>query len=189
MGRIAFLLGLSLSSLALPACGGGGLPNPAAPTTNPTPSPAPAVAPAAVAFPNMVGGWSGTWSVSSAVRGSGLRSSNVCTQTWIISAQSAGSFTGTFQVTGGTTCSSSGSVAGEVSTSGAISLSTVDATPQSGATICTRTAGTGIYTGVVSGGAAFTAQTSDILRCTTTILGSSLTQDADRTLLLSMNKR
>ena len=71
--------------------------------------------------PNLVGGWAGTIKIN-AVAGH-LIGSNTCTHSWTITSQTAATFSGTYQLAGGTTtsCGSSGSVSGTISTTGAFS--------------------------------------------------------------------
>ena len=184
-------------------CSGGGS-SPTAPTTLTTTSTTvstPVPTPTA-RFPSMAGGWSGTLNVSVVVRGTGQRASNICTETWIVTAQTDGRFSGTFQSSGGTTasCSDSGSFTGDVSATGTLSRLTPSGTSSSGATTCTRIGGDGNFTGVVSGALALTAERRDAQRCTTTFtrppgvsptvpIQAPITVEADRTLTLTMQKR
>src|SRR3990167_7548035 len=101
-----------------------------------TPTSPTATAATAPQFPSMTGGWSGTRSMTLIERG-GLnrRDSNLCTETWIVTAQTDGRFSGTFQASGGTStpCSQSGTLGGEVSTAGGVSnLIFSDPAPQTG---------------------------------------------------------
>lgn len=179
--------------LCLAGCGGSSSsvsPSPS-PTPAPAPAPQPAPTPAPPAFPSMTGGWGGTLAITSIIRSSGARSSNTCNQTWIVTTQTGGDFSGTYQLSGGTTsaCSDAGTLSGSVATSGALSALRFVGQPQTGATVCTRISGDGSYSGVVSGAANLTAQSTDALRCTTTLAGVSASSDADRTLALAVTKR
>ncbi len=71
--------------------------------------------------PNLVGGWAGTIKFN-AVAGP-LTATNTCTHSWTITSQHGATFSGTYQLAGGTTtsCGSSGSVSGTISTTGAFS--------------------------------------------------------------------
>lgn len=175
----------------LAACGSGS-PSYTTPTPVPTPTPSPAPAPPPPSFPNMLGGWGGTLTIATITRGTGARSSNTCNQTWIVTAQTAGDFSGSQQLSGGTVsnCSDSGMVNGTVSSGGTLTSLRFVGQPQNGVTICTRLAGDGSYSGVVSSAGNITAQTTDAVRCTTTFQGQQpVSLDADRTLTLSMTKR
>ena len=178
------------------ACGSGSTASPTAPSaTTPVTTAVPAPTPAPVAqYPSMTGGWSGTLNISAVTRGSGVRSSNICTNTWIVTTQNAGRFSGTYQLSGGTTasCTSAGDLSGDVSTSGTLSGLSFTSPPQTGATTCTRISGDGTYSGVVSNASAVTASSADAQRCTTVFAGGvppPITAEADRTLTLTMNKR
>lgn len=133
-------------ALALAACGGS---SPAAPTPQP---PAPPPPPPAPTYPTMIGVWSGTSTV--AARAGTAAGSNVCTTSWNITAQSGDTFTGTFQVAGGTTtsCADAGTITGIVSTSNGIAVSLSSSFVATSG--CTKTSGDTVYTGSVVGGAA-----------------------------------
>jgi hypothetical protein len=137
-------------------------------------------------FPNMIGGWGGTFTIGIVQVGTNVRTSNVCDETWVITSQTGASFSGTFQLAGGTTstCAQSGNVGGTVSASGAVSGLT-HSVALGVLSQCTRVSGDGVMTGVVSNASALTAQCTDRLRCTV----GSVTSDNDRTLSLSLNKR
>lgn len=97
-----------LSLVCLVGCGSSSsssvAPSPSpTPAPSPAPAPQPAPAPAPAVFPSMTGGWGGTLAITSTIRSSGARSSNTCNQTWIVTTQTGGDFSGTFQLSGGTT--------------------------------------------------------------------------------------
>jgi hypothetical protein len=138
------------------ACGSGNNTTAYVPTA-PTPPPAPT-------YPSMVGPWTGTTTITAAIVG-GLSGSNTCTETWLVDSQSGGSFSGTFQTSGGTTtsCAQAGTFSGTVSTSGSLSVrfsSTLN--PLTG---CARTGGSDSFSGLLSGGTG-TLQMSQTLHCT-----------------------
>ena len=173
---------LSLSVLIVACSGRSAVVTPTAPT--------PVVTPAA--FPAMTGGWSGTRSITLVERGGfNRRDSNTCTETWILTTQTDGRFSGTFQIAGGTTttCSQSGTVTGEVSTSGTLSALVFTDPPPTGLTVCRRTGGSAEFSGVVANAAAVTAQRVDVQSCTVTAGTLVVTADWDRTTALAMNKR
>lgn len=92
---------VSLALVLLAACGG----------SSPTAPPPPPITQPPIT--NMLGGWSGTsimtWTVNNQA---GSRS---CTETWLISNQTNGSFTGTFQVSGDRPdCVTGGTISGDV---------------------------------------------------------------------------
>jgi hypothetical protein len=121
------------------ACSGSSSPVPA-PTAPPSVQPV---------YPNMIGGWNGTLTINATIVG--VNASNACAESWIITGQSNGDFSGTFQLTGGTTtpCAQSGSVSGTVTTSGTVSAGhsvTIGISLN-----CVRISGDGVYSGVVSG--------------------------------------
>lgn len=132
--------------LALVACGGTS--SQTAPTPTPvTPAPAPTPQPS---YPNMLGTWGGTLTI---VASAGNQSaSNTCTHTWNVTSQTDGVFTGTFQLTGGTTvaCAQAGNVSGTVDITGhltGVSLGVVVGVNAA----CVRTSGTGLFVGQLSG--------------------------------------
>lgn len=139
--------------------------------------------------PSLVGGWVGTFSVSVAFPQTGEKGSNTCIETWVISGQAAGAFSGTYQTSGGTTttCAQAGAVTGSVSAAGTITNLQHSASVGGGlppGMTCTRLSGSEVLSGVLSG-AALTAQGTDRLRCT----GFGLTLDADRGMTIAMNRR
>ena len=72
-------------------------------------------------FPNMLGIWTGTFTFVRSINPPGA--SNTCTMSWTVTSQSAGQYSGVYQLTGGTPdpCGSIGNVSGSVSTGGNIS--------------------------------------------------------------------
>ena len=148
----------------------------------PVPAPAPVPVPAPQA-PNLVGGWVGTYTIATVNRGTGLRSSNTCNESWIVTIQTGGQFSGTFQLSAGTTitCAQSGTLFGTVSTTGALSRLIHSVTL--GSLPCPRILGDGTMSGIASS-TGVTAQATDRVRCT-----DILTYETDRTLTITLNKR
>ena len=147
----------------------------------PAPSaPAPVPAPHA---PDLVGEWAGTYTIATVDRGTGLRSSNTCHESWMVTMQTRGQFWGTFRLSAGTTitCAQSGTFSGTVSTTGALSALTHSVPLAS--LPCARISGDGTMNGTASS-TAVTAQATDRVRCT-----NILTYETDRSLSLVMNKR
>jgi hypothetical protein len=134
----------------------------------------------------MLGGWSGTLNVASVQVDTGVGAPNTCNEAWTIAAQNGERFSGSFQLTGGTTgtCAQSGDVNGVVSTSGRISglahSVTLGALPG-----CTRVAGDGTMEGVVTNPSSLSAESRDRVRCPT----GSATTDSDRSITLLMTRR
>lgn len=131
---------LALIIVTAAACGSSSPSSPSMPS---------APVPTAPVYPNLVAGWSGTATIGAV--GGGAAASNVCQTTWVITSQSAGSFSGSYQLSGGTTttCGQSASVQGTVDTTGQISIaftSNQSAVP-AGCTIAGGTAMTGVVTG------------------------------------------
>lgn len=160
--------------------------SPAAPSQSappaPIPSPAP-VPPQAPEAPNLLGGWTGIYSIATVDRGTGLRHSNTCDEEWLVTDQTGGQFSGTFQLSGGTTtpCAHSGTIAGALSMTGALSGLAHSVTL--GSLPCSRILGDGRMSGFASS-TAVTAQSTDRVRC-----NNPFTYETDRTLTLAMNKR
>lgn len=173
-------LAVLVIAVTVVACSGDSNAPSAAPSA---PPPAQVLPPTAPAFPAMTGGWAGTATFTLTNRATGRRDSNICMDTWIITAQTAGRFSGTFQSAGGTPqpCAASGTMAGDVSTTGAVSGLTF--TPA--ASQCSRIAGDGMFSGVISNANALTAQATDAIRC----VGQSVTTESDRTIVLALTKR
>jgi hypothetical protein len=130
------------------------------------------VAVSGAAYPNMNGAWAGT-STASAVGQSG-----VCNMTWIAAGQTGTEFSGTWQ-NSGSLCGQAGTFSGTVSTSNAVTGVSFIATV--GASNCTRIAGDGLFSGVVTGTNA-TLKSTDTIRCPG--LG-----DLSRSRTLSMRKQ
>lgn len=142
--------------------------------------------------PNLVAGWSGTLTVAGVLLIPGQtaqRATNICNQSWVITSQSGGRFSGTWQSSGGTiaSCAQAGTLTGTVSASGQISDlqfgASVGTAPPSGFT-CTRVSGSEVFAGIASN-ASITAQAADRLRCS----GAGGTADLERTMDLSMTRR
>lgn len=160
------------------------------PTQTPTPAPQPAPQPApppAPVYPIMAGGWSGKLTLTVTVRQTGERATNVCDQSWVVSTQFTDTFTGTWQISGGTAggCGQAGPLIGRVTTAGAVVG--LDFSAILGASSgCTRSSGTGVFAGIVSNNATtVTAQSTDVVQCV--VAGATL--DGDRLLSLEMTKR
>lgn len=158
--------------LACAACGS----SPAAPTAVTPPAPQP---------PSVTGLWQGTMTIAIVEVGTGLRASNVCTQALTITSQQNPGFTGTYQLSGGTTtaCADSGTVSGSIQVDGSIAVAPQSTLPP-GPTVCNRIAGNGVFSGLVSGGT-MSAQSTDTVSCTT----GGITSTANRTLSWAMTKR
>jgi hypothetical protein len=109
----------------------------------------------ASALPNLNGSWSGT-QVTTGSAGAGT-----CSMSWIISGQTAVTFSGGWQ-TNGATCGQAGTLAGSVSTSSGVMG--VSFTATFGTSPCTRVGGDGLFNGVMSG-TNVTIQSSDTVRC------------------------
>lgn len=140
-----------LLALLMVGCGG------STPTAPPTPAPP--------VYPNMVGGWAGTvantWIAEGPITGS-----RTCSETWLITAQSGGAFSGAFQTTPGTApeCARSGSIEGNVSQDGTLSFRFGSGSGIS-TTECVRIAGPRDFQGLVSPNGAITAGSVIVLRC------------------------
>lgn len=172
---------LVVGLLALMAAACGGHSPITASQSAPAPSaPGPAPAPEA---PNLVGGWVGTYTIATVDRGTGLRSSHACSQSWIVTIQTGGQFSGTFQRMAGTTitCAQPGTFFGTISTTG--ELSGLIHSVTLGSLPCSRILGDGTMSGIASS-TAVTAQATDRVRC-----ANIFTYEIDRTLTLAMNKR
>ncbi len=171
--------------------------SPTAPTPTPTPTPAttpaptPPPTPPPPTFPSMVGGWSGTLAVSWIRRTTigDVRNSTTCDITWLISSQTAGGFSGTYQNSGsgGTAspCSSAGTVSGTISSAGVVTAS-----PMTLPSPCTRTSGTGAFTGIMSANGGLTAQGNDVIHCTIVLAPDvTVVYDEERAMTLLLNRR
>jgi len=121
-------------------------------------------------FPSMIGNWSGTLNINSGA--------NVCTYSWSIGNQAGGSFSGSYQVGGGSCRQASSTVSGTVSEAGALSFGPL-LPLDSG---CTRLAG-GTTTGTVSGNS-LSAAASETIRCD----GQTGTFEFTRSYALSLAK-
>ena len=101
----------------------------------------------------------------------------------MVATQTRGQFSGTFQLSAGTTitCAQSGTFSGTVATTGALSALT-HSVPH-GSLPCARLSGDGTMSGTASS-IAVAAQATDAVRCT-----NILTYETDRSLTLVMNKR
>ena len=136
-------------------------------------------------FPNMLGIWTGTLTFVGSINPPGA--SNTCTMSWTVTSQSAGQYSGVYQLTGGTEnpCGGIGNVSGTVSTGGTISSLTFS--PALGiVSMCTVSAGSGpqVFSGTVSG-AALTAASTESIQCTS----GSTTSVGSRSLTISVTKQ
>lgn len=137
----------AVTLLGLLGCGG-----PSAPTVAPTPPP--------VVYPNMLGGWAGNWTQTYATpRTNG---DSVCADLWIVTGQSEGSFSGTFQRSGEGVCPGNGTISGSVTPSGDVRFSY---TANGGPLLCRLIAGSGTFVGVVSPAGGLTARAAYNLHC------------------------
>lgn len=145
---------LLLLALALMGCG-----SPSAPSV-PTPAP--------ITYPNMVGGWAGTWmQVYSA---NGQRANLTCSTVWIVGGQSADQFSGTIQWSGDGACSAAASLVGSVSPAGEVHLS-----PRGQSSgLCTFTTGEPDYHGFVSPAGGITVQQTYNTHCAGAQYGSGV---------------
>ena len=136
---------LALSLLIVPACGGS--------------SPTSAAPPSA---PSLMGNWSGT-RLELLISGA-ANISTTCKEVWSITSQTQGQFSGTFQVSGGTTapCGGSGTVSGTIGADNRVSGLAFSVDIFTGG--CTRSSGDGRYSGQFVNGV-MTATTSDSVAC------------------------
>lgn len=143
--------------LCLLAAACGSSPTQPSPPTQPPAPPAPQ-------FPSMMGAWNGTTTIVAVV--GTVSGSNVCTQSWLITSQTQGSFSGSFQLSGGTTvaCASAGTVSGTIATNGAISGLTFSAQISPPNPGCTKTSGDTVFSGLLTN-ATLTATASDAFLC------------------------
>jgi hypothetical protein len=148
---ICLATGIYLSAVST-ACGGSNSPT--------TPS-----APPAPTYTNLIGGWSGTSSISAQQVATGIRATNICASTWIVTVQNGASMSGTFQLSGGTVvaCAQSGNFSGSLSTTGAIQLN-YSTSGGGGGSGCTYLSGDTGFTGVATA-SSITAQQSQRLNC------------------------
>jgi hypothetical protein len=165
LGRLVFVLFAA-------GCGGG----PTAPTAQPTPPPP--------TFPTMTGGWGGTWAAvwTTLLPEGPVPSSANCDMSWLITSQSGGFFSGTYERTG-TQCADAGSMTGTVSPDGGVALKPKSTLPS--ALMCVLTSGDVVYNGAVSAAGALTAQVVEGLHCT---FGGE-TFDRNVSATVSMNQR
>jgi len=129
-------------------------------------------APPPVTYPSLVGSWGGTLAIDAGVY-DGYSETIVCTHGWIITTQTEGTFTGTFQTSGGTVynsagtpfdCSGAGTISGVVSSSGSINNLTPNIPLSPGD--CVRVEGSGLYSGNLAGfSPTLMTQTWDVVRC------------------------
>jgi hypothetical protein len=165
-----------LALAALACCVVAGCSNDSSGPTAPTPAPQPQ-------FSSLVGGWTGTLTINASI--AGLSGSNSCTQSWTITSQTSGNFSGTFQLSGGTAapCAQSGTVSGTITAAGAFTDLTfgVQVNP---ITNCTRVALTP-YAGNVTGGTSINVQSTETLSCNSG--GTSAT--GTRSLVIALTKR
>lgn len=129
------------------------------------------------AHPALSGGWGGTGTFSAG----GL--SNTCNETWIVSGQTGGLFTGTWQSSGGTlaSCGQAGSLSGSVSAEGVIDNLTFGVSVGQIPAGCSRVAGDGVFKGSMTS-TTLTVQALDTIRC-------SGLPDVQRSITLSMTRQ
>lgn len=162
------VLAIALST----GCGGDG------PSTSPT-----TVAPPQPTFVNMIGGWVGTYSTNVNVPNiPSLNQSGNCSLNLTITAQTAGQFSGSFQLTNGTVaCASSGTITGTITALGTVTslagVTTVGALP----TGCSAQSTSG-YSGVVSP-TSLNATATERVSCSAG--GASIVADAFRVIALT----
>jgi hypothetical protein len=158
-----------VTSLLASACGGT---TPTSPTSTPAPS----------QYPNMLGSWSGTLVIVAVTPL--LTVTNICAENWRVNNQNGGQFSGPFTDSGGTStpCAQTGTVSGNVTTTGAISGLTYDVA--TGLLPCVSPAGHDVFSGSLQG-QTLTAQTTDALICTT----GGLTFTTNRSLTIAMTKQ
>ena len=149
---------LALSLLIVPACGG------SSPTSAPPPS--------TPSFTSLMGNWSGSRLMVMTTGAASI--SNTCRETWSVTSQTQGEFSGTFQVSGGTTasCEGAGTVSGTISADNRISGLAFSVDIVSGG--CTRSSGDGRYSGQFANGV-ITATTSDSVACSNFTAARNLT--------------
>lgn len=160
--RLAGLLLALIAMTLLYACSGSSS-NPAAPT--PT-------------YPSLMGGWSGTQTINATVLGTS--SSQSCSQSWTVAAQSGGAFSGTWQSS--SPCNQSGALTGSVTTTGGLTVSFGVSVNDPLSNICTLVSSTG-FSGAVTG--SISVQSTEQLRCAS---GSSLVS-ASRSIVVALNRR
>jgi hypothetical protein len=132
-------------------------------------------------YPSIVGNWSRTLTVENVVTPGGARHVNACNETWGVTTQIEGQFTGTFQ----RSCGESGSMNGTVSMSGDVTGLTFNVMVGRFMTsTCLRVLGDGVYTGLLNG-ASLMAQTAERTFC---IAGGGGLQ-FDGSFSLSMSKQ
>ncbi len=156
-----------LTALAAIACGGG-------PTT-------PSMPPAPV-YPNMLGGWSGTWVETYTTNlGSGTIT---CNETWVVDAQNpAGVFSGTYQNSGeDQACTLAGLLDGNVFVGGEARIQL-----HSSASPCALLSGDPTFSGFVSSAGALTTQQTIDVRCTGGVYDAGI--DYHLITVLSLNRR
>jgi hypothetical protein len=143
-----------LVALAAMACGGH---SPAAPS-----------APLPPSYPDMVGGWAGTSGETWTNNGGGS-GGLTCNETWLITGQQGGAFSGTYQSTpnAGSACRDAGTIDGTVTPSNEIRIRPHSNT-NSG---CVLLTGSTEYHGFVSGSGAVTAQSDYSMRCPVPVVG------------------
>lgn len=153
-------LALAVLLVSTLACGSSS--SPAAPST-PAPPPAPV-------YPNLIAGWSGTATITAS--STSVSASNVCQSTWIISSQTNGDISGTFQLSGGTTvnCAQSSVLTGTVTTAGALSIAFTAQAPPAGCTVLSGTPLAGVVTG-----ASMTLQQTVHLTCNGSAVDQNVT--------------
>ena len=159
---------------------GGDSPSTAAPSSVAAPQPT---------YPNLVGGWIGTYTSNiTAPNIPGASGSGGCAFSWIITTQNAGQFSGTWQLSGGfgiaPNCGSSGNVSGSITNAGAITgLSFGTNVAPAPALSCTPISASG-YSGVATV-TSINASATERWSCTT----GSTTLIADAGRVIALTKR
>jgi hypothetical protein len=129
---------------------------------------------------NLLGSWAGTTTISAGL--AGLQATNVCVETWLITSQTDGNFSGMFQASGGITvdCAQTGAISGTYTANGSIAGVIHEVGANSG---CAKVSSTP-YSGTVNA-TTLTATATERLTC-----GSGATTAVvNRTLVVSMNRR
>lgn len=133
-----------------------------------------------ITYPSLIGGWSGSTSITAQQVANNIRATNICTSTWIVNSQNSNVLSGTFQLSGGTivSCAQSGTFNGAVTSSGVLQLSY--ASTSSSITGCSYLNGDTGFTGVATA-ATITAQQSARYNCSGIV--------TDQIVTLSLTKR
>jgi hypothetical protein len=131
----------------------------------------------------MVGNWSGTLAVETVQTPGGSRSARGCNETWAVTQQTGGRFTGTFQASG-LDCPQSGSITGTVAMSGELTGLMFSPNPGSPGG-CLVVSGEVVYSGLLNG-ISLRAQTAERSVCHPPVTGIIT---FDRSFTLSMSRQ